>query len=427
MITHGTYFPERGKASLSPEQLIVVREFHKLYYQLWMQGEDTKNLSWFGQRMIKCPLDLWIYQELLVRTRPDVVVDTGTCFGGSAFYMATILDQIGHGRIITIDIEDVPGRPTHPRISYITGSSVDPRVVSQVHDAVGGERSLVVLDSDHSAAHVYQEILAYQSLVKPGDYLIVEDTNVNGHPVLLEHGPGPMEAVDKFLAGNRDFVIDEACERFLMTLNPRGYLRRTAAGSSTAITATELDRIRRQLVDRENQLTQEKERSQKLLTQLAELAERDKQLAEEKERSQRLLDKLADRESQLAEEKNRSQILMDELAKEQEKLHRQLDRQLVESDSLARERDQLRAEVQRQQEALARVEELEGKFTKREAVLENSVAEQVARAEKLDRQISEFTARLAAFEDSHSWRLTKPLRSLGRFARTIGQIGPGRR
>jgi cephalosporin hydroxylase len=143
--------------------------------------------------------------------------------------MAMIQDLIGHGRVITIDIDAKPGRPQHPRLSYVTGSSVDKAVIAHVRAAVGAERTMVVLDSDHRAAHVYDEIIAYSPLVQPGDYLIVEDTNVNGHPVYPDFGPGPMEAVDRFLSESDEFAIDRRCERFLMTLNPKGYLRRGKA------------------------------------------------------------------------------------------------------------------------------------------------------------------------------------------------------
>jgi cephalosporin hydroxylase len=229
----GFYFPDQDQPPLSSEERETVNKFHDLYYRRWLAlGADTKNLSWFGHRMIKCPLDLWIYQELMVRTRPDVVVEAGTCFGGSAFYLATILDQIGHGRVITIDIEMVPNRPEHPRLSYLTGSSVDPQIVAQVRDFVGNDRAMVILDSDHTAPHVYQEMRAYSPLVQVGDYLIVEDTNVNGHPVWPDFGPGPMEAVDRFLSESDEFVIDERCERFMMTLSPRGYLRRKSVRSA---------------------------------------------------------------------------------------------------------------------------------------------------------------------------------------------------
>ncbi len=222
----GPHFPDRDQPKLSFRDQRVVRRFHELYYNRWAKGADTINLSWFGYLLLKCPLDLWLYQELMVRRRPDYVVETGTLAGGSALYFAMLFDQLEHGHVITIDIEDKPGRPEHPRITYLTGSSVDKEITARVREAVGDGRAMVVLDSDHRADHVYEELLAYSSLVKSGDYLIVEDTNINKHPVVPDFGPGPMEAVDRFLSQNHDFIIDERCERFLMTLQPRGYLRR---------------------------------------------------------------------------------------------------------------------------------------------------------------------------------------------------------
>jgi len=223
----GGYFIERDQPSLSAAETEVVRRFHELYYGRWI-GEvaDTINLSWFGHKILKCPLDLWIYQELLAQTRPDFVVEAGTFCGGSALYFAMLLDHLGHGRVITIDLQAQPNRPEHPRIDYVLGSSVAPEVIARVKAAVGGRRALVVLDSDHHAPHVYEELVAYSPLVQTGDYLIVEDTNINGHPAYPDFGPGPMEAVDKFISERADFEIDQRCERFLMTLHPRGYLRR---------------------------------------------------------------------------------------------------------------------------------------------------------------------------------------------------------
>jgi cephalosporin hydroxylase len=227
----GTHVVDRDQPPLSFEETELVRRFHDLYYRRWLQGgSDTINLSWFGYEVLKCPLDLWEYQELLVRTRPDVVIETGTFAGGSALFFAMILDGIGRGRVITIDVESKPDRPEHPRIAYIIGSSIDRPVLAEVRRMVGNERAMVILDSDHRAEHVYQEILAYSPLVQVGDYLVVEDTNVNGHPTWAEFGPGPMEAVQKFLSENDDFIIDDRCERFLMTLSPRGYLRRRQEG-----------------------------------------------------------------------------------------------------------------------------------------------------------------------------------------------------
>ena len=118
------------------------------------------------------------------------------------------------------------GRPVHRRISYLRGSSTDPAILAEVRAAAAGKRVMVVLDSDHAAGHVAAELASYHDLVAVGCYLIVEDTNVNGHPVWPDFGPGPMEALDEFLVGRDDFVSDLDRERFLLTMNPRGFLRR---------------------------------------------------------------------------------------------------------------------------------------------------------------------------------------------------------
>lgn len=87
---------------------------------------------------------------------------------------------------------------------------------------------MVILDSDHRQDHVAKELELYASLVTPDQYLIVEDTNINGHPVFARHGPGPMEAIQAFMASphGQEFQVDRTREKFLLTANPSGYLRR---------------------------------------------------------------------------------------------------------------------------------------------------------------------------------------------------------
>jgi cephalosporin hydroxylase len=201
-----------------------VDPFHRFYYEsrVWM---DT---HWLGVPAQKCPLDLWIYQEILFELRPDLVIETGTAAGGSAFFFASMMDLLGHGKVMTIDIADLAGRPEHNRITYVSGSSVDENVLMLARaSAAEADTVMVVLDSAHDAAHVLAELRSYCDLVSPGSYLIVEDTNVNGHPVLPSHGAGPREAVQLFLSQRDNFVVDHGREKFLMTFNPGGYLRRS--------------------------------------------------------------------------------------------------------------------------------------------------------------------------------------------------------
>jgi len=201
--------------------------FHRLYYE--EPDRTWQKTHWLGANAYKCPLDLWIYQELLTSVRPDLLIETGTAAGGSALFLASCMDLLGTGRVVTIDVAERV-RPQHDRITYLSGSSVAPEIVDQVrsHAADAGV-VMVVLDSDHQRDHVLAELRTYSPLVTPGSYLVVEDTNVNGHPVARDFGPGPHEAVETFLAEGAPFVRDRSCERFRLTFNPGGFLRREEA------------------------------------------------------------------------------------------------------------------------------------------------------------------------------------------------------
>ena len=209
----------------------VVRRFHELYYDVGDKGGTWKDTYWMGVPTAKCPLDLWVYQEILFEVRPELVVECGTYAGGSALFLAQMCDLIGRGQVMTIDVNDM-AKITHPRIARVLGSSTAPQVVEHVRrEAAGRSPVLVILDSDHSAGHVLEEMRRYGPLVSPGSYLIVEDTNINGHPVLPSFGPGPMEAVQTFLRENADFVPDLSREKLLLTFNPAGYLRKRAGAA----------------------------------------------------------------------------------------------------------------------------------------------------------------------------------------------------
>jgi cephalosporin hydroxylase len=198
---------------------------HDVFYEsdVWTRA------TWLGAQALKNPLDLWVYQEIVFETRPEVIVETGTYRGGSALFLASICDRVGAGEVVSIDIE--PERedyPRHPRITYLAGrSSTDPDVVAEVSERAAGKPLLVVLDSDHSRAHVAAELDVYAPLVPFGCYLIVEDSNIG--LIRKDLVPGPLEAVEDFLAGTDEFEIDREREKFLITFNPSGYLRRVAA------------------------------------------------------------------------------------------------------------------------------------------------------------------------------------------------------
>ena len=202
-----------------------VDAFHRWYYD---NSERTwNNTRWRGVLVQKNPFDLWVYQELIMETHPDVLIEAGTFKGGSAYFFASIFDLLGRGRVYTIDIQEYPNRPQHRRINYLLGSSTSEAVVQKIKNAIRPrERVMVSLDSNHSKAHVLNELKIYSDIVTLGSYLVVEDTNVNGHPVWPDFGPGPWEAVQEFRKADTRFVVDESRERFGMTFNPSGWLKR---------------------------------------------------------------------------------------------------------------------------------------------------------------------------------------------------------
>lgn len=203
----------------------LVRRFNALYCR---DRERTWiNTYWLGVRVLKCPLDLWMYQEILFRNRPDVIIETGTHGGGTTHFLACICDLLGSGRLLSIDIKRIKNPPEHERITHIRGSSIAPETVSIVRDAIRpGESVMVILDAMHQKDFVLEELSAYSPLVSKGHYLIVEDTNINYW--WNDFGPGPLEAVREFLEldEGREFRIDEQAEKFFMTFNPSGYLVR---------------------------------------------------------------------------------------------------------------------------------------------------------------------------------------------------------
>lgn len=200
----------------------AVSRAHDVLYE----SDAWTEATWLGAQALKNPLDLWIYQEIVFETRPQLIVETGTYRGGSALYLASLCDLMDSGEVLSIDIQPVrEDYPSHPRVTYLGGrSSTDPEVVDEVRERAGGRPILVILDSDHSQKHVEAELAVYAPLVPVGSYVIVEDSNIG--QIRKDLMPGPLEAVETFLAQADEFVIDREREKFLITFNPSGYLRR---------------------------------------------------------------------------------------------------------------------------------------------------------------------------------------------------------
>lgn len=215
------YTAARFRADRRLDRAAVARAHDVLYLSdAWTEAR------WLGTQALKNPLDLWVYQEIVFETRPELIVETGTYRGGSALYLASLCDLVGAGEVVSIDVEPIRADyPEHPRITYLGGrSSTDGAVVAEVRERAAGRPLLVILDSDHSQAHVEAELAVYAPLVPVGCYVIVEDSNIGR--IRKDLMPGPLQAIETFLASTSDFEIDREREKFLITFNPSGYLKR---------------------------------------------------------------------------------------------------------------------------------------------------------------------------------------------------------
>jgi len=202
------------------------------YLRWYYDTAVWKRVSYRGVRTLKNPLDMWNYQEIIAEHGIEWVLETGPRHGGSALFFADLLAaRAASGLVISIDIDHASLQaPQHDRVRWLKGDSASPEIQQAVRALLPARRAplFVILDSDHSKAHVLRELAAYVPLMQRGDYLVVEDSCVNGHPVRPDFGPGPMEAIEEFLGLNRDLLAPDTPreDKFACTFAPRGYYRK---------------------------------------------------------------------------------------------------------------------------------------------------------------------------------------------------------
>ena len=200
----------------------------------------TYNFSWLGRPIIQFPQDIMAIQEIIWNVKPDLVIETGIAHGGSLVLSASILELIGEGEVVGIDIEirpenkkEIENHVLSKRIRMIEGSSIDEEVFSKIKDIAKEKKNvLVILDSNHTHEHVSKELNFYSSLVTRGSYLIVLDTIIEDMPKNSfpnrdwDKGNNPKTAVWEFLKNTDRFEIDKDIEnKLLITVAPDGYLK----------------------------------------------------------------------------------------------------------------------------------------------------------------------------------------------------------
>lgn len=184
--------------------------------------------TWCGIRTQKNPLDFWVYQEIIWELKPDVIVEIGNLFGGSTLALAHLLDICQHGRIIAVDQKHDrmidPLARAHERITWIEGDAT--QVFDQVRDQIDpSQRVMVIDDSAHDYVTTVKILDLYSSLVQVGDYFVVED-GICHHGIDAGPSPGPYESIKSWLKKNPNWTSDRSRENWVLTYNPRGFLKR---------------------------------------------------------------------------------------------------------------------------------------------------------------------------------------------------------
>jgi cephalosporin hydroxylase len=241
------------KSPSDPKDRVLIGEMHAdgaladaaaQFIERSFRYKYTYNFSWLGRPIIQHPQDIIAFQEIIWKTRPTLIIETGIAHGGSLIFSASMLELCGDGEVIGVDVDirphnrvEIERHPLAKRITLIEGSSTDPVVVTRIAErAKQSERTMVILDSNHTHNHVLSELNAYSRFVSSGCYLIVCDTVIADFPdELLGDRPwtradNPLTAVRSFLTNNQDFKLDtEYSEKLLISHLFRGYLRRVKA------------------------------------------------------------------------------------------------------------------------------------------------------------------------------------------------------
>jgi len=218
-----------------------VQDHRARLFSLMGKYKYAYNWTWYGRPIIQLPQDVMALQTIVLSEKPDLIIETGIAHGGSLILSASLLELLGEGSVLGVDIDirshnraAIEAHPLAHRISMIQGSSIDEGIAEKIRTrAKSAKRVMVCLDSNHTADHVARELDLYAPLVTVGQHLIVFDTAIEDLPASdfsdrqWRPGNSPKTAVHTFLKANPGFVIDSELEqRLLFTVAPDGYLKR---------------------------------------------------------------------------------------------------------------------------------------------------------------------------------------------------------
>ena len=197
--------------------------------------------TWFGEPILQLPQDMFALQDIIFRTQPSFLIEVGVAWGGSLLFYATLMEALGKGQVIGVDVYVPPDLKKRvsvfgkvsKRITWVEGSSIEEATLEKIKAITGGSREVLVnLDSNHTHEHVLRELKMYSPMVGRGYYLVCGDTIVEAIPEQTHRprpwgrGNNPKTALDQFLREEDRFEVDqEIGNKLLFTCNPGGYLK----------------------------------------------------------------------------------------------------------------------------------------------------------------------------------------------------------
>ncbi|MGI8820327.1 MAG: CmcI family methyltransferase [Chthoniobacterales bacterium] len=218
---------------LSPATLVPTAGLHAhldMTLREWVQRYQNEivfdQVRYRGVHALKNVLDLWVLQEIIWETEVEVVVEIGVRFGGTTLWLSDTLRNLRGPGAMVVAVDLASPAVTFPEnVAFIAGDSIAPETLAAVSDYCRNRRTMVMVDGNHAAEHVFQELHLYSPLVSQGCYFIAEDGIVD--VMEWKHAtPGPLVAVHRFLAETDEFEIDRTREKFLLTYTPDGFLKR---------------------------------------------------------------------------------------------------------------------------------------------------------------------------------------------------------
>mgnify|MGYP006104933845 FL=1 len=234
-------FKKRNKTKMEKmNKDTSLKELSKKWISDSYPYEYSYHFNWLGLPIIQYPQDIIALQEIIWKIKPELIIETGVARGGSMIFLASILEMIGRGEVIGIDIkiheENIKNIKKHPmfkRITLIEDSSISKKTIKKIHELSKNKKHvMVILDSDHTHAHVLSELKAYSPLISKGSYLVVFDTLISSLPEEFfknrswTKNKNPGSAITEFLKTNNRFKIDKTIsDKLLITAAPNGYLK----------------------------------------------------------------------------------------------------------------------------------------------------------------------------------------------------------